>query len=155
MVPPSWPYTAGYYAAGESHRDIYHRLWNDPNWSAALILEDDAEFTEHFYAGFNEFLEEINNDFPDWLALWLGGWNRTAPKRVGKLVNLQRGCTQMHAYVVNRHGLLRLWDHVWVEQFAVIDQSTASMMGIDECVYSPIEWHAVQGGYGSDTLRCV
>lgn len=136
LVPGSFSFNPGYYAASVAHRLMIEDAWKK-DYNEVLILEDDARFDEEFFRSFHPFMDEMRRDFPDWLAIWLGWTLQRAPEKKSENVMLNRGCTQCHAYIVNRHGMWRILDHLWVRNQKVVDWAYCELMEADACIYSP------------------
>lgn len=152
LVPGSWPHRPSYYATNLGHLKILELLWLDQKVQNALILEDDALILPVFTRGIKRFWELINIHAPDWLALFLGGHFQRDPQSVFPGVLLNHGSTQSHAYIVNRPGIWRLYDHLWTAQYRIVDWGYSDMMGADKCVYSPSPWMITTSEGYSDNL---
>ena len=137
LVPGSFSHNPGYYAATVAHRLMLEDAWKK-EYDTVLILEDDARFDEEFFISFKPFMAEMQRDFPDWLGIWLGWTMQRNPVQKSWRVVLNRGCTQCHAYIVNRHGIWRILDHLWIRNQKVVDWAYCELMEIDACIYSPI-----------------
>jgi hypothetical protein len=136
IVPGSWPHLPSYYATTLGHIRILEKLWLDKNWSTCLILEDDALFLN--YADYLPyFLSEIDEVRPDWLGIFLGWHNQRPPTRISERIYLNNGSTQSHAYIIRRHGLWRMLDHLWVKQFDIVDWAYCDMMNNDSAFFQP------------------
>lgn len=140
LVPGSWKDVHGYYGATRGHLEMLQWLWEQPDFQTALILEDDAEFEPWFADEFPKFMARVPKVAPDWLALWLGGSETRAPSPVDDTVILCNGALQSHAYIVNLHGLWRLYDHLWCEHHKIVDWAYKDLMGSDACIYRPARW---------------
>ena len=142
LIPLSFGRTA-YYQTGCEHQRIMEQLFHEKR-DLALILEDDVEWTPAFFEKFASFWADVQNHAPDWLALFLGGVDKggRTPVEGSDFVSLNNGSTQSHAYIVNRAGLLRLYDHLFVDR-GILDWAYVNMMRGDKCCYSPTgEWFA-------------
>lgn len=137
LVPGSWPHRPSYYATNLGHLRILENLWLDRNVNTALILEDDALFLPEFTLNILKFWGKLEKHAPDWLAVFLGGHFQREPTNVVHGLSLNKGSTQSHAYILNRQGIWRLYDHLWTCQFRIVDWAYSDMMGGDSCVYSP------------------
>lgn len=153
LVPGSWQHFHGHYSAKKSHLEMMEWLWQQPDFQNALILEDDAELEPWFAKETPAFLAEIESNQPDWLALFLGGTNRRPPQRLSERISLSRGSTQCHAYIINRHGLWRLYDHLWSTAGNFIDWSFCDLMGNDACIYQPARWQVTTQASWSDNRQ--
>lgn len=140
-VPPSWPHLPGYYATTYGHIKILESLMLSKNWNCCLILEDDAEFLDvcYYYESLNELVKHINEHRPDWLGIFLGYHLQRPMTRITNMFSLNNGCTQSHAYIINLSGARRLFDHLWVKQFQVVDWAYSDLMNEDKAFFSPNE----------------
>lgn len=136
IVPGSWKERHSYYTTTKGHLMIMEKLWNDPSWNNVLILEDDAEFNATFKE-VNLFVEKVNTKCPDWLGIFLGYHNQRTATTIDDTIELCNGCTMSHAYVINRPGLERLYDHLWVCQFRIVDWAYSDLMDKDKAFYIP------------------
>jgi len=142
LIPASFGKVA-YYQTGCEHQRIMEQLFHEKR-NLSLILEDDATWTEAFFERFADFWSDVQKHAPDWLALFLGGKDVGGRTLVSgsDFVSLNHGSIQCHAYIVNRAGLYRLYDHLFVDR-KIIDWSYNSLMSSDKCCYSPTgEWFA-------------
>ncbi len=142
LIPASFG-KLSYYQTGCEHQRIMEQLFREKR-NLSLILEDDAVFSSAFFEKFQSFWSDVQNKAPDWLALFLGGTdvNGRTPVKGSKLVSHNHGSVQCHSYIVNRAGLYRLYDHLFVDR-KIIDWAYADMMKNDGCCYSPTgEWFA-------------
>lgn len=153
LVPGSWSHKASYYSTNLGHLRILEQLWLDTNWEYAFILEDDALFTSEFTKWSGKFWETLHEYGPDWLAIFFGGHYQRDPKYIAPGLVLNNGSTQSHAYIVNRPGVWRLYDHMWCCQFRICDWAFSDMMGGDACVYSPNPWMITTAEGYSDNLH--
>ena len=155
LVPASFGKVA-YYQTGCEHQRIMEQLFHEKR-DLSLILEDDATWTPAFFERFADFWSDVQKHTPDWLALFLGGTDiggRT-PTTNSDFVSLNHGSTQCHAYIVNRAGLYRLYDHVFVDR-GIIDWAYVNMMQTDKCCYSPTgEWFAIPRRSLSDNTNLM
>lgn len=143
-----------YYQTGCEHQRIMEELFHS-KCDLSLILEDDAEWTPEFFSSFGNFWGDVQEHAPDWLALFLGGKDRggRTPVEGSDFVSLNHGSIQCHAYIVNRAGLIRLYDHLFVDK-AIIDWAYVNMMREDKCCYSPTgEWFANPRKSWSDNAK--
>lgn len=154
FVPPSWNSMPGYYAATVAHYRILEDAWRK-NFSEILILEDDAQFEEYFYSDFAGFMQNIRVHQPDWLMLTLGFDFRRPPTPKKTNIVLNNGSFQSHAYIINRHGIWRTLDHLWVRHHLVVDVAYADMMNQDKCVYAPDRTMIGLAPFGSDNYTCL
>lgn len=152
LVPASFAHLPSYYATNLGHIRILEKLWLEGS-NHALILEDDALFTEHFYAKGQETYDRIATTRPDWLAIFWGGHECQTRLPVDDLIAINRGSLQSHAYSVNRHGIYRLYDHLWCDHGAVCDWGYMHMMRADHCVFSPRHWQITTAEGHSDNLN--
>ena len=139
LVPASWPHWASYWAASREHEEVLGELWASGH-NLALILEDDALLLPEFFEGAIAFYEEVVRDWPDWLALFLGGHDVHKPEFRSGRVFLNRGSRQCHAYIVNPHGMWRLRDHLWCSPLQIVDWAYVALMKEDACAYRPARW---------------
>ena len=155
LIPLSFG-SVSFYQTGCEHQRIMEQLFQEKR-NLSLILEDDAEWTPSFFAGIADFWSDVQKHAPDWLALFLGGSdvNGRTPVEGSSLVALNNGSTQCHAYIVNRAGLLRLYDHLYVDK-GIIDWAYVNMMRVDQCCYSPSsEWFANPRKSWSDNAKQI
>jgi GR25 family glycosyltransferase involved in LPS biosynthesis len=140
LIPASWRKLPGYYAATRDHMRIMEYLWKDTTWQVVLILEDDAKFSSKFSTSIDKVWSDLTTYAPDWLALFLGGTLQTPCTSITSLLAINNGSTQSHAYIVNRHGLWRLFDHLFCTQFEIVDWSYNSLMQHDKAFYCTTPW---------------
>jgi GR25 family glycosyltransferase involved in LPS biosynthesis len=156
LWPASFSGHRGYYQATCEHIRILEELFQNKK-DLALILEDDFVFTKSFFDHFETFWQEIQTDAPDWLALFLGGTdqNGRSPIKGTTQVALNKGSTRSHAYIVNRAGMWRLYDHLFCDR-RVVDWSYVNMMSSDACCYSPSkEWYVETRESWSNNRQCI
>jgi hypothetical protein len=152
LVPCSWPHAASHWAAKREHEEVLNELWSSGS-NLALILEDDALFLPSFYSDIVPFYLDVASNFPDWLALFLGGHNEYGFEPRSPRVFLNRGSRQSHAYIVNPSGMYRLLDHLWCQPFQFVDWSYADLMRNDACIYRPANWLVTTRAGWSDNRR--
>ena len=134
LVPGSWPHRASYFATNVGHMRLLQKLWLEDNWNNALILEDDALFIHH--DDIHLLVQQLTQIAPDWLALFLGYTEQGYCQPINEIFKLGNcGVTQSHAYVVNRPGLYRMFDHLWVKQFDIVDWAYCHLMREDHAFY--------------------
>ena len=150
LVPGSWSHLPSYYATNLGHLRILEQLWLDDDCNVALVLEDDAKFLPAFTHGVLPFWGSLQKFAPDWLAVFLGGVYQRSPTPVTASMVLNNGSTQSHAYIVNRPGIWRLFDHLWCSPHRVVDWAYSDLMGQDKCVYSPSQWMVTTAAGFSD-----
>lgn len=136
FVPGSWTSAPGHYAATRAHVLMLEEAWRK-NYSCVLILEDDAHFKDEFYNDFLKLWDDAQEHAPDWLALFLGYHKRCDLKPVLPNLVVNKGSTHSHGYIINRHGIWRFLDHLWVRGSAVVDWAYLEIMQMEDCVYSP------------------
>ena len=154
-VPTGFDNLAGYYAATVAHRLLLEDAWKN-NFAEILVLEDDARLDEEFYRSFTPFMEEIRLDFPDWLAVWLGGLMQSVPPVVlSDRVLRNKGTLRCHAYVVNRHGIARFLDVLYEDNKKVVDWAFMAVMREDDCIYSPTSWQVGTTSFPSDNVPVI
>lgn len=136
IVPGSWKERHSYYSTTKGHLMIMEKLWKDEDWNNVLILEDDAEFNTT-YKEVQLFVDKVNTKRPDWLGIFLGYHNQREATPVDGIIELCNGCTMSHAYVINRPGLERLYDHLWVCQFRIVDWAYSDLMKDDKAFFIP------------------
>lgn len=153
LVPGSWPHRHSYYATNLGHLRIIEKLWSEDNWSNVLILEDDALFIGN--QSVNDLVRQLTAVAPDWLALFLGYTEQGHCPPINDTFKLGLGgVTQSHAYVINRHGLYRLYDHLWVKQFDVVDWAYCHLMREDHAFYLTIKQIVTtQAGYSENMFH--
>lgn len=139
FVPPSWRHIESYYATTYGHLKILEKLHLDNNWSNCLILEDDAKFLPVCFEdkAINNLLSRIENSRPDWLSIFLGYHLQQNMTEVDEVFSLNNGCTQSHAYIVNPCGVRRMYDHLWVKNFDIVDWAYCDLMDKDKAFFSP------------------
>lgn len=153
LIPSSFG-TVSFYQTGCEHQRIMEDLFQS-KFDLSLILEDDAEWTPSFFSHFANFWSDVQLHAPDWLALFLGGTDVNGRTRVdgSDFVSINNGSVQCHAYIVNRAGLFRLYDHLHVDT-QIIDWAYKNMMEVDKCCYSPAgEWFAKPRRSWSDNAK--
>ena len=153
LIPPSFRGSL-YYQSGCEHQRIMEDLFQN-KCDLSLILEDDAQWNPSFFSNFANFWADIQLFAPDWLALFLGGSDMNGRTAVegSDYVSVNNGSLQCHAYIVNRAGLYRLYDHLFVYR-QIIDWAYKDMMAEDKCCYSPTgEWFANQRASWSDNAK--
>ena len=155
LIPASYG-GISYYQTGCEHQRIMEQLVHEKH-DLSLILEDDAVWTDSFFERFENFWSDVQTHSPDWLALFLGGADvgGRVPVSGSNFVSLNHGSHQCHAYIVNRAGLYRLYDHIFVDR-GIIDWAYVNMMQSDKCCYSPTgEWFANTRHSLSDNTQCM
>ena len=155
LWPASFAGHSGYYQTGCEHQRIMEDLFREQK-DLSLILEDDAMFTEAFFMGFEEFWQDVQKAAPDWVSLFIGGSdiNGRTPIKGSSKVALNNGSRRCHAYIVNRAGLWRLYDHLFCNR-RVIDWSYCDLMAADKCCYSPSsQWFVTTRPSWSDNRQC-
>lgn len=153
LVPPSFG-KQSYYQTGCEHQRIMEELFQGKK-NLSLILEDDAIWTDDFFNYFGDFWDEVQKFAPDWLALFLGGYDIVGRSNIprSKHVTINNGSVNCHAYILNRAGLYRLYDHLFVDR-QIIDWAYKSLMEHDKCCYSPKgNWFANQRASWSDNTK--
>jgi GR25 family glycosyltransferase involved in LPS biosynthesis len=149
FIPPCWPHRPGHYAATVAHYRVMEEMWVG-GIDVAMILEDDVEFFDGVKM-LPDFLEEIHNHYPDWMMLYIGGAKdkmRVPEERPSKLVRRLKGATGQHAYIVNRHGIRRVLDHLTVQNRRCVDWACHDLMVMEDVAYCPASFMCRQRSWG-------
>lgn len=154
FLPASFSDRPGYYAATQAHRLVLEDAWRK-NYNEILVLEDDARFEDDFERRFPPFMSDIRANYPDWLALFLGGIIRNEPTPLSDKVVRNNGSTNCHGYVINRHGIWRVLDHLFCNNQLVVDWAFRSLMNTDDGFYSPVNWLIGTTPWPSDNYNLV
>ena len=154
-TPPSWPYLPSYFATTYGHLKILEKLILTSDWTNCLILEDDAEFLPVCYSDnvINNLISSINTERPDWLGIFLGYHLQQPLTKINESFSMNNGSTQSHAYVVNLPGARRLFDHLWVKQFSIVDWAYSDLMEMDKAFFSPNEQYVTTREGYSENLK--
>lgn len=138
IVPGSWSHLPSYFATTLGHLRILEQLWLRDDWTTALILEDDALFLP-YASQLQNYLQELDNVRPDWLGTFLG-WHLQQPAtKVNDQVYITNGNTMSHAYVIRRHGLWRMYDHLWCCQHEIVDWAYCHLAKQDSAFFIPAQ----------------
>lgn len=121
----------GYWLCGETHKKIWQDFY-ETGLERVLIFEDDAVVPADFGSRLRACLNELP---PDWLGFWAGHWHQRQPVQVSANVVRLTRATQTHAYILNRAGIWRTFDHVCVKWNQVQDWALADLHGIDPRFY--------------------
>lgn len=152
LPPPSWHHAPSYWCTSEGHRRILEKLWCEEDWTTCLILEDDALFLPEA-DGIQDWMQYLNSKRPDWLVAFFGPHYQRPPTKVDDNILLNNGSTMSHAYCVNRHGVWRLYDHLYCDSGNVVDWAYDNMMQQDKCSFSPTKsFVTTRSGYSDNGL---
>lgn len=125
----------GYWLCGETHKTIWQDAY-EAGYGSILVFEDDALIPPHFAEATRKIVSAVP---ADWVGIWLGYAHKRAPVPVNdEIIRLTRA-TQTHAYILNRAGIWRAFDHVTVCWNQVQDWALADLHGLDPRFYAPKE----------------
>lgn len=86
----------GHMGCWDSHRRLIKKIKGENN-GMTLVLEDDCDFVMRYAEKFQEYLDELPED---WDLLYLGGVNQDAPERYSEHLDYAKNILQTHAYIV-------------------------------------------------------
>ena len=136
IIPDYWRWGDSHYATRRDHMDILERSYAAGD-ETLLVLEDDAIIQECF----DQAYEDASAQLPaDWLGLWLSSDGHKMPPEPFS-AGLVRSTDQamLHAYLLNRAGMRRVWHHLVARREQIIDGATEDLHSIEPHFYSTIQ----------------
>lgn len=133
IVPDDWRWVDTMYATGMDHRDIIERSYVADD-EHVLILEDDAIIQEGFDTAYMLACRSLP---ADWMGLWLtSDGHKQAPTPIAPgLVRCNRQA-MLHAYMLNRRGMHRVWHHLVTCWRQIVDGATEELHGMEPHFYA-------------------
>lgn len=136
LFPKSWTAAhRGHYACTRTHMALMERAYA-AGADHAILFEDDAAVPPDFVAQ----LEWLQRVLPtDWMGCWFGYTNvkQERPATVCPGLIRLNGATRCSAYMLNRRGMERVFDHLTVNWNKIIDWNCAALHEIEPHFYAP------------------
>lgn len=135
LIPDWWPAELGptHFATRADHLVIIERSYAAGD-DTLLILEDDAIIQD----GFDDAYKAACSALPaQWLGLWLSSdGHKKPPVPIAPGLVRCTDQTMLHAYMLNRRGMHRVWHHIQTNRSQIIDGATEDLHGIEPHFYA-------------------